>query len=488
MVSLPNFTEAQLVASISRDSFYDFLREMWDVFVFEDPVWNWHIEFLCNELQEVGERIIGGYPKDYDLIINIPPGTTKSTICSVAWPAWMWTRMPRFKAICGSHTDSLALDLALKSRNLIQSERYTGCFPDIRLAADQNTKHYYANTSGGIRFSVGVGGSVIGMHGHALVVDDPIDPQKAISELELATSNRWITETLSTRKVDKRITPLILIMQRLHQNDPTGHLREKGKTNLRVVSLPAFIDAEVDRLQLVQPTYLRKYYKDGYLDPIRLSEPVLTEAREDLGEYGYAGQFRQYPIPLGGGMFKTGELIYEDREPTLTRFKTIVRYWDTAGTPGGGAFTAGVKIAEEITPGQRLPTYWLLDVVRGQWGSEERERIIANTARLDGMATEVGLEEQGGSSGKEVARWTARNLAGFTVRIDKPTGDKAARAYPFSSQVNVGNVHILRRNWTARYVDEMAYFPNSTYKDQVDATSGGFALLTKPRIEIGAMW
>jgi hypothetical protein len=205
----------ELVASVCQDSFYDFLQEFWyEVPGQEEPVWNWHIHYLCDEYQRAAERVIRGLPKRRDGIINVPPGSTKSTIFSIMGPAWVWTRMPHCKFICASHTLLLALDLANKSRAIIQSEKYKACFPNIALRQDQNTKGYFANTRGGMRYSVGTGGSVIGMHGHIITVDDPLDPTAAASEEELKTANKFVTETLPTRKISKALTMTWLIMQR----------------------------------------------------------------------------------------------------------------------------------------------------------------------------------------------------------------------------------------------------------------------------------
>lgn len=155
-----------------------------------------------------------------------------------------------------------------------------------------------------------------------------------------------------------------------------------------------------------------------------------------------------------------------------------VRYWDKAGTRDGGKYTAGVLMAQS-EPG----IFYVEDVVRGQWSALERERIIKNTASQDGPHVEVWTEQEPGSGGKESAEATVRNLAGFTVYIDRVTGSKWARSGPLSAQVEAGNVKLLRGTWNRAYINELHNFSPEADKgamvcDQVDASSGAFNQLT----------
>lgn len=476
--------EVDLIRSVCQDSFYDFVKEFWHVLIPDVPVWNWHIEYLCDEMQAVAERVFENKPKEHDLIINVPPGTTKSTIISVMFPPWTWTRMPQARHINSSHTQNLVLDLSRKCRDIVLSELYQKCWPHIKLREDQNTKGHFINTEGGFRFSCTVGGSSpMGFHAHFLSVDDPIDPQKAISELELATANNFMTQTLPTRKVNKEVSVTVLVMQRLHQNDPTGHILEKQRDNVKLICLPG------ELADNVRPKRLKKKYVNGLLDPIRLSHRALAESLKTMGQYAYAGQIQQNPVPAGGGMFKTSRLQIEEVPPKY--FKRIVRYWDKAGTSKGGAFTVGVEMGlEKIPVGNgkwQDGRYWVLDVIRGQWDASEREAIIKQTARADGHLTKIGVEQEPGSGGKESAEATAKNLAGYSVSLDKVTGDKETRADVFATQVNAGNVVLLAGKWNHEYIEELKYFPTSTYKDQVDASSGAFSMLFKKKVSIGKL-
>lgn len=474
---IPDVSEDDLTCSICKESFFEFVKEMWDTIIKEKPVWNWHIEYLCNELQAIAERVMAGLPNLHDTIINIPPGTTKSTIVSIMLPVWVWTKMPSARFICGSYTHTLALDLARKSRDVLESEKYQRLFPGLKLREDQNTKGHYVNNKGGARLSTASGASAIGLHAHFILIDDPIDPQAVLSDLELREVNRWMNETLSMRKVDKVVTTTILVMQRLNQNDPTGNKLSQGD-NVYHICLPAE-DTELEKDSSVLPLSLRAKYVNGLLDPVRLPHSVL-EAAKKKGEYFYAGQFLQKPVPLGGGMFKIDRFLRDLDLPD--KWLQLVRYWDKASTKGGGAFTVGVLMGEDFNE-----RFWVLDVVRGQWESAKREEIIKKTAEADGHKVIIGIEQEPGSGGKDAAEASAKRLAGYRVRIQKAVIDKELRADPFSVQVNSGNVAIKRGAWNKEYISELQYFPFSKYKDQVDASSGAFSLLKRPKVRAGAL-
>jgi len=468
-----------VTAERCRRRLFSFMQEFWSEVSSDEPIWNWHIPYICSELELVARRVAAGLPREYDLIINIPPGTTKSTTCTIMFPVWCWTNWPWMRFIASSYAGSLSLEHAEASRDLVRSARFKAIYPHLEIKQDKDTKSNFRVIErlpdgtaklGGSRFSTSVGGAVTGYHGHILLVDDPLDPRRAHSPVELETANRWMSQTLSTRKIDKAVTPTILIQQRLHQNDCTGHTlaKKKGK-KVKHLCLPGEIRAFPE---MVKPAELAQHYTDDLLDPNRMNWSVLSDMETDLGQYGYAGQIGQNPVPPGGGMFKVDNIAVVDQMPAESNFVSIVRFWDKAGTTDGGAYTAGVKIAKLIS----RAGYWYLvmDVKRGQWSSEVREDIILTVAQADGVNVKIGIEQEPGSGGKESAESTVRNLAGFNVFIDRPTGDKVFRADPFSVQVNHGNVRILRGDWNHDFIEELRFFPAGTYKDQVDAAAAAF--------------
>lgn len=470
-------TRKTLEASVCRESLYDFVQRFWHTVIHEEPVWNWHIRYICDTLQEVADRALRREHKKHDLIINVSPGSTKSTICSVMFPVWCWTRDPTFRVICGSYAFPLSLHLASQSWRILDSDKFRELFPEVVM--QQESRGLLETTEGGQRIATSTGGSITGMHGHVIVIDDPLNPKEAVSDTQLRSANDWFDHTLMTRMVDRRVTPVVLIMQRLHQNDPTAHLLErKTQTPLRHICLPAELD------DTVRPRALRQFYRDGLFDPVRLPQRVLDAAKIELGQYAYAGQYGQKPVPQGGGMFRIDAIQVL---PSAPAFRWVIRYWDKAGTvsaPGKakrGAWTVGVLMGMTLSR-----EFVISDVVRGQWEAAERERIIRQTAERDGKGVWVAVEQEPGSGGKESAQGTLKNLAGWRIKIDRPVGDKVLRADPFAVQVNGGNVRIVRAIWNAAYLAELQFFPFSKYKDQVDASSGAFAIITGKRIRVGA--
>ena len=478
-----------ITRELNNRSLHHFLRWAWPEISGQPFVDNWHLRYLCKELEQVAERVGRRQKKEYDLLINIPPGSTKTVLCSIVFPAWCWTKWHWIRFITASYSSQLSLESAEYSRDLIKSQIFKEVYPELDIKSDKDTKgnfkivkkvpsriSKYASVEhiGGNRYSTSVGGTLTGFHGDILIWDDALNPQQSLSDILIDMANKWIDETLPTRKTNKAVSVTIGIMQRLREDDPTGHLLKKQKTNLRHICLPGEIRNYRDKLK---PPELSKFYVDDLFDVNRLSWEVLSELQQDLGQYGFAGQIGQSPAPPGGGMFKIEHYqmiseVFPEREYVKT-----VRYWDKAGTEGGkGAYTAGVKISK-----LRNGMFIIDDVKRGRWSTNKRERIIKETAFADGAKVDVVVEQEPGSAGKESAQNTIRNLAGFHVEADRPTGNKADRADPFSVQVNNGNVYVRIAEWNKNFKDEFELFPNSQFKDQVDATSGGFNYLIKKK-------
>jgi len=493
-------TEASLVASVCGDSFYEFVRHFWGVVVPEPPVWNWHIKYICDTLQGDAERVFANKPRLHDTIVNISPGSTKSTILSVMAPAWIHARRPDMRVLCGSHTQQLTFELGRKCRMIEESDAYRAAFPRVIQRHDQWAKSFFVNTEGGGRMACTVGGmSPTGFHAHFIIIDDPLDPQQAArpGALELNAANNFMSEVLPTRKVNKETAVTWLIMQRLHQNDCTGYLLGKNANGQwRHICLPA------ERTTRVRPRELRRHYRnapddnDGVplMDYIRLPRRVLNEARVALGEYAYAGQYGQDPVPRGGGMFKAH--MFETAEPAPLNHRNwiaLARGWDKAGTSAGGAYTVGLLMGRWRENGAPRDgsgdIWWVLDVARAQLDSGARERLILNTAKADGRRVMVGIEQEPGSGGKESAELTVKRLAGYRTRVIPASGagSKEERADGWSSLVNMGAFRIKAGDWNSAFIEEARYFPLSTYKDQIDAGSVAFATINEGRKVVGGI-
>ncbi len=480
---------ALIQRELNNRSLYQFLKWAWPEVSGHPFIDNWHIRYLCHTLEDIAERVGNRQSKKHDLLINVPPGSTKTIICSIVFPVWCWTKWYWLRFITASYSSQLSLESADFSRDLIKSARFQEVYPELVIKSDKDSKgnykiakriksqvnsHYFVEKIGGYRYSTSIGGTLLGFHGDILIWDDPINPQQTFSDLQLEIANRWIDQTLPTRKTNKDISVIIGIMQRLHQNDPAGHILEKKKTNLKHICLPG----EIKHFRaFVKPEGLVEFYKDDLFDVNRLNWNVLEELESDMGQYGYAGQIGQNPTPAGGGMFKVDHFQMVSNIFPQKEYVKSVRYWDKASsTTKKSPFTTGVKISK-----MRNGMFLIDDVKRGRWGPDERERIIKQTAEVDGNDVFIVVEQEPGSGGKDSADGTIRNLAGYMIEKDRPSGDKTNRADPLSVQVNEGNIMMRVADWNQKYKDEFSLFPFSTFKDQVDATAGGFNYLIRKK-------
>lgn len=313
-------------AALCRRSFFYFVQQFWNIIIPEKPVWNWHIKAQCDELQPILERIARREDKLSDLVVNVPPGTSKSTIYTIMAPAWIWIIDPTIRSLTSSYSASLSTDHSLKSRDIIKSGNYQKWFPNVVIKNDQDNKTHYKNEKTGERYATSVGGTVTGFHAHLIIVDDPINPAEAESEAERLTANNFVTNTLSTRKVDERITVTILVMQRLNEDDPTGKMLELNP-DIKHICLPAEIDDNIS------PKEWSKNYIDGLLDPLRKGKKQLDLQKIILGSYGYSGQYGQRPSPKGGKIWQKWFIEIEDNLfPSLDDMMDVGNDWDLAYT------------------------------------------------------------------------------------------------------------------------------------------------------------
>ena len=416
----------------------------------------WHIDAICEHLEAVTRGEIEA------LCINIPPRHMKSLTVGVFWPTWVWTHTPATRWLYASYKEQLATRDCLKARRLIQSPWYAARFSDrVRITSDQNEKRRYDNDETGYRIAMGVGGGT-GEGGDVGVADDPHNIQKAESDVERENVTTWWDEVMSTR-----ITHRVIVMQRLHERDLTGHVLEQG--GYEHLCLPA--EWEGKTCVTVLGTQDPRKKQDELLWPARFGRKWIDAKKVQLGPYGTAGQFQQRPTARSGGQFERGWFQIVDAAP---RQAVRVRYWDKAGTQDGGKHTAGVRLA-----------YWagvatIEDVVRGQWGAPSREKVIKQVADADARTFGLGavatfVEQEPGSGGKESAESTIRNLAGHTIYADRPTGDKFTRAQPLAAAAFAGNVRLIRGEWNEPFLRELeAAGPGAAHLDQMDAAAGAF--------------
>lgn len=460
-----NLTQAK--AELCKRDFFYFLQEFWSVIIPEDPVYNWHIEYLCKELQTLVEKVANREVKDYDLVINIPPGTSKSTIVTIMLPVWAWVIDSTIRNLTASYSSSLSTDHALKSRDIIRSDKFKDMFPDILIKQDQDNKTHYKNVKGGERYATSVTGTVTGFHAHLIIVDDPLNPKGASSEADRITANNFMDVTLSTRKVNKSVTPTILVMQRLHELDCTGNWLSKEGKQFKHICLPGELSKDV------KPIELRDRYINGLLDVTRLDKNVLDELKINLGSYGYAGQIMQIPTPEGGGIWQQWIKPVQDSEfpSSLTDIGTD---WDLAYTEketnsASAYVTAGLH-----------DNKMYIDAIGFEWLEFPKlmnyMRIRTRPHYIEGKAS--------GKSAKQVL--TNQGIPAIEVQVTG--GDKVARATMATPYAEAGMVYCRASLMNKLHNDSkqgILLFPNAEHDDLQDALVQSInRLLAQPKMII----
>lgn len=426
---------------------------------------NWHQQEVCRALERV---VLGRCPR---LIINVPPRSGKTEIAVVNFMAWCMGLFPDAEFIHASYSKRLATANTYAVRAMMQSDRYRIIFPWASLQEDSRAKDEFRTGQGGIVYATGSDGTITGYgagkmrngFGGAIIVDDPHKAGEASSPVMRASVIDWFQTTMETRK-NRPETPIILVMQRLHEDDLSGFLLSgaNGEAWEHLV-IPAISDDG------------ESFWEEQF--------PIADlRRREAANPYVFAGQFMQVPAPKGGGMFPVDRFQIVEHGPAKSDIVESVRYWDKAGSAGQGAFTAGV-LMHKLKDGR----YCVSDVQRGQWGALDREQNILQTAQVDGKDVRIEVEQEPGSGGKESAEATIRMLSGWKVKADRPTGNKETRAEPYAAQVQGRNVQLVQGAWNRPFMDEHELFPNGKFKDQVDAAAAAFGRLSADVFSYGML-
>lgn len=453
---LPRIDINKARAELCRRDFFYFVQYFWDTIIAEPPVWNWHIPYLCTELQAIGEKVAKREPKQWDyVIINVPPGSSKSTIISEMYPLWCWTIDPTQRFICGSYASTPAEDIAEKCYNIFHSDKFKRLFPELHTRKSIGGKTHFKNGLKGERYTTSTGSSITGIHAHQKIIDDPMNPQIAASKVERAAANTWVSETIGKRNVDDSITTCIVVMQRLHQMDTTGYLLSKQGLRIKHICIPAELSANV------KPATLADNYKEGLFDPIRKSREVLTTDKITLGSYGYAGQMQQRPAPEEGGIIKKGWLTIID---TPIPHNVVINFqMDTA-------YTADKK----NDPTAMLAYYTqnnnlFITGVTSVW--KEFPDLISwlpTWAKERGYLPQSKIYCEPKASGKSVVQTIKKGTHLNIIESIPPKDDKITRMHLVSPTIEAGRVFLHRGSWNESFIDQLISFPNADHDDEVD--------------------
>lgn len=498
--------DAKLAAECAAD-LRTFIRQAWPIV---EPATNfvpsWHIDCVAEHLQAVSN---GEIPR---LIINQPPRTMKSLTAAVFWPSWEWLSRPHIRWLFASYAQDFAYRDSLKMRRLIRSmggrqdgslfQRvgYQGVLRLLgrawALERDQDAKSKYETTETGMRFATGVGGMATGEGGDRIVVDDPVNARRARSEKEREAANVWWDETMTTRFNNKQAAAVI-VMQRLHENDLTGHLLARDPEGWHHLCLPAEYNPGFQFTYPAQAELPSGRVVDGdprtepgeLLDPVRLDQEVLARRRRDLGSYGYAGQYDQNPVPAEGGMFKK----HWWRRRWSPGFEThLYLGWDHVIQSWDMRFGDSRKASASYVVGQVWGAHgadaYLLAQIRGQFDFVTTLHVVRALTAFRPDATRKLVERK--ANGEAVMSALQREIGGFKP-ID-PDESKDARAAAITPWAEGGNLilpdaetipcpavyadddgveHQLSPTTVQDFIDEAAKFPLGTHDDQVDAMS-----------------
>lgn len=470
-------TDASLIGidkALAAASLAEFVKMAWHVLEPSTELkWGWAVDAICEHLEAITSGDIR------NLLANVPPGSMKSLLVGVFWPAWEWgpKGLQHYRYLGTSHSRSLAVRDNLKCRRLVQSQWYQARWP-VSLTGDQNAKTKFENDKTGFRECMSFTG-MTGSRGDRVLLDDPISAYDANSEAELYKAKIEFTETLPTRINNDR-SSIIVIMQRLHERDTSGLILDMGLDYEHLIIPMRY---EPDRKCVTGIGWEDPRKAEGELMfPDRFSETQVSDLEATMGAYGSAGQLQQRPVPRGGGMFKREWFEVVQAAPVSTQW---MRGWDLAGSKGQGSdYTAGVLMGRRPDGG-----YIVADSKRFRGSPGEVERTLKNTAASDVAqynSRNGSIPQDPGQAGKAQAQYLIKALSGFAYRATPESGDKQTRAAPFAAQAEAGNVSILAGDWNREYLDELASFPYGSFDDQVDASSRAFNMLSQPK-QIGML-
>jgi predicted phage terminase large subunit-like protein len=416
---------------------------------------NWHIEVMAAKLDACRRAEIKR------LIVNVPPRSLKSLLASVALPAWYLGHDPSAQILCVSYAQDLSDKLARDCRSVVTNSWYQALFP-TRLSTQRQAVQEFVTSANGYRIATSVGGVLTGRGADLIIIDDPLKPEEALSEARRKSVNEWYDNTLFSRLNDKRRGCIIVIMQRLHEDDLVGHVLEQEKWE--VLRFPAI--AEQDEEYVIDtPLGNRRFRRrtGELLHPEREPPETIERIRSTLGEFNFAGQYQQAPAPLGGGLIKIEWFNTYEPGELPERFDQVVQSWDTANKP-----TELSDYSVCTTWGLRGRRIYLLHVARQRLDYPQLKRRVREQA--DAFRATVVIVEDKASGTQLIQELVSDGLR--QVKRFQPETDKVMRMHAQTATIENGFVYLPREApWLADYLHELRTFPNGKYDDQADSTS-----------------
>lgn len=410
----------------------------------------WHIELIAEYLQAIASSRVNR------LIINLPPRSLKSICVSVAWPAWLLGNNPGCRIVNASYSLALSTKHSVDCRRIVQSDWYRSLFPNVSLAKDQNEKHKFSTTRHGFRLATSVGGTLTGEGGNFLIMDDPLNALQSLNRRRRDYVNQWFDHSFASRLDDKERGGIVLVMQRLHEEDLTGYLLSKGGWD--ELSLPAMFTGK----QQFDFGRVRKTCGPGeLLHGARENQTHITRAKIELGSSAFCAQYLQQPLREEGGMLRAG--WFERYGETPQSFARIVQSWDTAIKA-----SANHDASACLTFGEASNKSYLIDVRVLRLEYPELKKMVCALAsqwRPDAIL----IEDK--ASGQQLIQDLQRQSSMAIVPI-RPKNDKVTRFAAISALCEAGRIVLPKQAlWLSEFEQELFSFPNVAHDDQADAFS-----------------
>jgi predicted phage terminase large subunit-like protein len=433
-----------------------------------------HIEVLATKLAACR---LGGYRR---LIVCLPPRMLKSIAVSVAFPAWLLGHDPTRQIICASYGQDLSDKHARDCRTVMMSDFYRGLFPRTRLSPEKQSVNDFMTTTQGFRMSTSVGGVLTGRGADIIILDDPLKPDDALSETKRNAANEWFDNTLLSRLNSKETGIIILVMQRVHQDDLVGHVLVHG--DWEVLSLPAI--AQEDEEHLIENPFGRRWFRrtaGEALQPERESLETLKNMRQNLGTYNFSAQYQQCPVAIGGSIVQTKWLRFYESHELPSGFGLIVQSWDTANKGGElNDFTACTTWQADFE------NHYLIDVFRKRLDYPNLKRAVKEHAQKHNA--DIIIIEDKASGTQLIQDLQAEGVCGLEPYDPGPGIDKQMRLYAVSAEFESGRARLPRSaSWKEEYVREITGFPGTKYDDQVDSTTQALEYL-KTKVRSRLAW
>ena len=451
--------EIEITKRLCYKSYYHFVKTMWPIIEPTTPfVDGWHIRAICKHLEAVAEF------KIQKLIFNMPPRHMKSILTSVLFPAWGWLKNPSRRFIYASYAESLAIRDSIKTRMVIESDQYKTMFsPAWSLSDDENQKKRFSNSSTGARLAVGVGGALTGEGADHLFIDDPVNALDSLSDIILESANNWHDLAFATRYNNPQRHTKVITMQRLNENDLTGHVLAKTKGEYERLILPARFDPSSELKSLTSLNFKDPRKEKGeLLWPEHFSEEALQDLESDLDRIGNAeAQLQQDPKPKSGGLFHPD--WWQEFELWPSTILEIVQFWDCAQKPG---LSNDYSVCATWAKTQN--GYYILDVWREKTTAPFLEEMAISLYDKFRPSNVVIEDASAGSSLIQYLLLTTT----IPVTPYSPDKNKEVRATAATPTVKAKKVFLPKgAPWVKDFMKEHEKFPKAKHDDQVDTTS-----------------